>query len=327
MSFKAFTILVVFALCFTHSTTALSIEEQFCGAGATASTCPVQPYNFFTQRTIDLVNPNSPVTSSIYGQYDAVVAVGNAVKNNFIFFSTNNAPIDCSSSRGLLFEMGRDDAMPLSNVVLTQNAASSCLANFSMQITTTDLHKTLHFALAVAPAIKAVTPSLGVLIAAPIVAGSLPLHVWTSINDPKATTGVVTQLNIQINSNPMINETCLLQAAANAGEFHLQFIRPNEEISPSCKFGAENIVVNTNDGTVFMQKLLLQTEFWGCAHKVSYANNVLTFLIKVLPDFDGCTYYNHYTYSPYLYNIFIEYVFVQNEYGTVVETVTTVQDV
>ena len=305
---------------------ALTIEEQFCGAGATSATCPVQPYNFFSQQSIDLLSLVSPVNSPIYGAYPVVVGEDDVPKNNIILFSTNNAAIDCTTSRAILFESG-GDATALSNIMLSQNGPSSCLANFSMQITTTDLQKTLHLALAISDDIKSATPALGVQFMAPIVAGSLPLHVWTSIKDPYSATGAITQLNIKINANPMINETCLSQAAANNGEFHFQFVKPNDVIDPACKFPTENIVINTNDDTVFMEKLLAQTEYWGCANEVSYANNVMTFLIKVLPDFDGCTYYNHYTYSPYLYNIFIQYVFVQGPYGMVVETVTTVQDV
>ena len=304
---------------------ALTIEEQFCGSGATNLSCPVQPYNFFTQQTIDLLSPVSPVNSSLYGAYPVVVGEHDVAKNNFIFYSTNNAAINCTTSRALLFEVGGGDQV-LSDIMLSQHGTTSCLANFSMQITTTDLHKSLHLALAVSEDIKSVTPGLGIQISTAIVAGSLPLHVWTSEKDPASTTGAITQLSIQINGNPMFNTSCLSQAAANNDEFHFQFVKANDVIDPACRFGTENIVINTNDNTVYMEKLMSQQDYAPCSHDYNYANNVLTFLMKVLPDFDSCNYYEHHSYEPYLYNIIITYTFEQNEYGWVVVTTTTVED-
>lgn len=311
---------------FLAAVKALTIEEQFCGAGATQATCPTQAYNFFQQQSIDLVNPNSPVNSPIYGSYAAAIDVNNAAKNNIFFFSGNGAAIDCTTARALLFESG-GNGQALADITLTQNTATSCLANFTLQITTTDLQKILHFVLAVSDDIKTATPTLGVQFGTPIVAGSLPLHAWTSIKTPGFVTDVTTQLSIQINANAMINATCLSQAAASNGEFHFQFIKPNDVVDPACKYGTTGIVINTNDNTVFMERQLDQISYWGCAHEVTFANNILTFLMKVRPDFDGCSYYNHYSYDDYLYNIFIEYVFVQGPFGTIVERVTTTQDV
>lgn len=138
-----------------------------------------------------------------------------------------------------------------------------------MQITTTDLQKSLHLVLAISDNIKSVTPALGVQISTAIVAGSLPLHIWTSIKSPVDNTGAITQLNINVLGNPMFNTTCLSQAAANNNEFHFQFVKPNDVIDPACKFNTENIVINTNDDTVFMEKELAQMEYWPCAHEVS----------------------------------------------------------
>ena len=310
---------------FIVSTSALTVEEQFCGSGTTSGSCPVQGYDFFTQQSIDLLSPVSPVNSAIYGAYPVVVAEHDVAKNNFIFYSTNNAPIDCTTSRALLFEVGGHEET-LSDITLSQHGTTSCLANFSMKITTTDLQKSLHLVLAISDDIKSVSPALGVQISTAIIPGSLPLHIWTSIPSITDNAGAITQLNINVLANPMFNTTCLSQAAADNNEFHFQFVKPNDVIDPACKFSTENIVINTNDGTVFMETELSQMLYSPCSYDFSYANNVLTFLMKVLPDFDGCSYYDEHQYDAYLYNIFITYTFEQTEYGTVVVTTTTVED-
>lgn len=323
--FRTYALLLLLVAATSQLALGLTIEEQYCGAGATQATCPMQTYNFFQQQTIDLVNPNSPVNSALFGSYAAVIDVDNAAKNNLFFFSNNNAPIDCPTARAFLFESGGDGTV-LADIQLTQNTASSCLADFNLQITTTDLSKILHFVLAVSDDIKAQTSTLGLSFGSAIVGGSLPLHAWTSINTPNTITDVTTQLSIQINANAMINATCLSQAAANNGEFRFQFVKANEVIDPACKYQTTGIVINNNDNTVFMEKSLTQTEYWSCAKEVTYVNNRLTFLMQVKPDFVGCTYYEHPSYDDYLYNIYIDYIFVQGPFGMFVERVRSTED-
>lgn len=296
---------------------ALLIEEQFCGVG---ESCPIQDYNFLNQQSISLNTPS--VTSPIYGAYETVVGVDNIAKNNYIFFSGNNAVIDCTKSMALLFEVD-GSALPLSNVSLSQFGTTSCLANFSMAISTVDLQKNLHFVLAVHEDIASVTGSLGIQISTGIVPGSRPLHVWVSTPDPNSDTGIKLSLNIQINAFPMIAAGCM----DTGGGLNLQFLKANDVLDPACKFTPETVVVNTADGTVFLEKTLTQSQYWACANSVSFSNSVLTFLLKAVPDFDSCEYYHHHSYSPHLMSVFIQYILTQGPFGLILQQVTTTLDI
>lgn len=304
----------------------LTVEEQFCGPNANRSSCPVQDYDFLTQQTIGLAIPNSPVSSALYGEYAAAIGMGDVPKNNFIFFSGNNAVIVCSTSKALLFEVGATDMFALAEVALTQYAPTACLANFSMAISTVDLQKTLQFVLAVHDDIKTVTNSLGIQISVSVVPGSHPIHVWTSVNTANTATSVDINLNIKINAFPMINTTCLSTAAAANDELTFQLIRKNDVIVRACKFVADGVIVDPVAGTVAMTFTLTQSQYWSCSNSVGFANSILTFLIKVQPNFLGCTYYEHPYYADYLFNVFVEYVFVQGPFGMIIERERTVAD-
>lgn len=295
------------------------MEVDICGGVA----CAIQAYNFFTQQSIDLTVSNSAVTSPNYGSLAAVIAVDNAVKNNVIFFSENNAAVTCSNSRALMYESQGTDSLPLSNVALTQIGPTSCLANFSMAISTVDLQKTLHFALAVDPSMAATTPSLGISLSTPIIPGSRPVHIWVGEPDPATSSGILVSLNIKINAFPMIAPGCLSTTTG----LNLQLLQANDVVAPQCKFTPETAVINTIDNTVFLQKMLTQTEYWSCANEFSFPNSVLTFLLKVVPTFDGCTYYEHHSYNPYLFNVFVQYTFTQGPFGLVISQSTTTMDI
>lgn len=298
---------------------ALVIEEQFCGAGATALSCPIEDYDFFTQQLIALAaSPGAQVN----GIYNTVAGVDNIAKNNFIFFSSTNAVLDCTTSRALLFEVDGND-LPLANVPLSQFGTTSCLANFSMAISTTDLQKDLHFVLAVHDNIATATSSLGVQISTAIVPGTRPIHVWVSNPDANSATGIQISLNIKINAFPMIAAGCLETPTG----LNLQLMKANDVVDSACAFIPETVVINAGDGTVFLEKTLTQTQYWACANSVTFQNSILTFLQKVVPSFDGCDYYEHHSYNPYLFNVFIEYILSQGQFGMVLTQSTTTADI
>jgi hypothetical protein len=297
------------SLIFLTVANALNPTQQFCSNGLP---CTVFDHNFLTTQSVHVGSQTTVINTESYGTFTRAVVQTNAMKNNFIFYTTAVSSIDCSNSIGVLFEENGGDRA-LSEVNFVQNTAISCLLNFTKKISTTDLQKRMNLVIGFGQGISSKVSSIGVLIREPIVPALLPMHIWSISPDYTQHMGIKLALNIQRQSLNDDAGCSLSSTNPNLYKVYLSdsmFI-PNPQ---SCQFTAKTVRALSSTA-LSAEFSLSQYQYWGCSKQYSFLNQVHNYKLEVKPIIASCSYYENYAvYKPQVY---INQYVVQGPYGPI----------
>jgi hypothetical protein len=254
-----------------------NIETQVCGCELQGNQCcNLDFFDIGTTSSLTTTSDEYNVVTNDFGNYTSFFIDSSFQKTNFNIISSSST--NCSEIDAFLFEQDGEKE-PFAQLELLQISNTVCLANFTNLVSNDDLSGLVDLGIGF---YTDNSTEFTIAVRENIIGYTRPVHIYTV--DLSDQTTIELNLNIQINSNSIHNESCLdLENEPNI-----------KLIVGTCEFNIDEMVVNDVDQTVRLDLVLSQAEYVFCSASALLVDDHIVYTYQVNALIPGCDYYEDY---------------------------------